>query len=682
MQAQDIFAFRLASQLALSPDGRKLAWVETKADCDGNSYRSHINLTDFATGTTTRLTEGPRDNNPSWSPDGSMMAYVARRTLRMGGRESNASQVYVMRSDGGPSWPVTDLRLGAGAPVWSPDGDRIAFIARVDDRKGPERISDPVDSESDKYLRFNEDVVVVRRRKWKSNGAGFIHNRRSHVVVTGVTSGPGEERTAPRTAIGGDFDVSGFCWDQSGKRMAFIVQPDPEPGKPFERRAELRVKETCAPAAVSRLLCTVARLDGEPAWSPDGKTIAVMGHDSPRSTYAHARLMLIAPDGSNQRWLAMNMDRTLGNDSIADVRTGSGVEGPVWFDGGKSILAQSNDQGTVQVVKIPVDGGPVQWLTQGKHQVITFSASDTGHALLVGDELNPSDIYLADATWGNWRRVTELNREFLATRALSKPERFDFQADDGVTVEGWVMRPVGFQAGVKYPAVLQIHGGPTKHYGYSYFHEFQLLAANGFVVIYCNPRGSQSYSEDFCAAIQGDRGTRDYDDLMQFVEAAVEKYEFIDPDRVGVAGGSYGGFMTNWIISHTGRFRAAVSMRSMFNNSSEFGTGDRGYQREAEAGGGTPWGNPDGYMKTSPVKYIGRCTTPTMVIHSDMDLRCPIDQGEQLYAALFRVGVPCEMVRFPGESHELSRGGKPWHRVFRLNKIVEWFERWLKPPVA
>ncbi|MFO8060265.1 MAG: S9 family peptidase [Bacillota bacterium] len=679
VSSRDLFLVQHASDPQISPDGKSLAWVRTSLDADSNSYLSSIYLTDLATGRSRRITTGPRDTHPRWSPDGSMLAFVGRRSMEAGGERSNSRQVYLMRSEGGEAWPLTDLRDGAGVPLWSPDGSRIAFIARLDERRGLQRIGDPDPTRESLHARYTDDVLVIRRRKWKSNEAGFIAHKRSHVVLVEVVDDPDADRPVPHLAVGGDLDVSGFCWDPTGEMMAFITQPDPEPGKAYERKGELRIAgvEDCPTS--SRLVAALRRLESTPAWSPDGSTIAVLGHDSPRASYADTRMFVIDPGGSEVRCISEDAGRSLGDRSVGDTRAYGSAGALCWCDDGEALMAQVSDMGTVQVLKVVADGSRLQRLTDGYHQVNAFDYHEGSDqlALLISDMLNPGDLYLTTASGGELRRLTHLN-DWLGDRALIGPERIVVAADDGTDIEGWVMRPAGFEQGRKYPTVLQIHGGPVRQYGYTYMNEFQVLAGRGYAVIFCNPRGSQGYGEDFCAAIQEDRGNRDYRDIMQFADGAVAQFDFLDADRMGVAGGSYGGFMVNWIIGHTDRFAAAVSMRSITNNYTEYGTGDRGYQREAASGGGAPWENPDGYMDSSPIKYIGSCTTPTMVIHSDMDLRCPVDQGELLYSALHRLGVPTEFVRFPGETHELSRSGKPWHRVFRLNKIVEWFERWLK----
>ncbi|PZN07416.1 MAG: peptidase S9 family protein, partial [Bacillota bacterium] len=291
-----------------------------------------------------------------------------------------------------------------------------------------------------------------------------------------------------------------------------------------------------------------------------------------------------------------------------------------------------------------------------------------------------ADLPGRDEPAGEIRSATRLsvaNERLLADVEVVEPETFTFQSD-GKLLDGWLLRPVGFEPGKKYPAILHIHGGPMFMYGYAFCHELQLLAARGYAVFFTNPRGSQGYGQEFCTAIRGDWGNRDYRDLMACVDAVLERFDFIDPERLGVAGSSYGGYMTNWIVTHTDRFRAAVTMDCIANGYSFFGTSDLGYD-DLFGLGVPPWEDPLRYLEMSPLHHIARCKTPLLIMHSEMDLRCPIEQAEQLYTALKVRGVPTEFVRFPGESHGLSLGGKPWHRVYRLDRIVEWFDRYLQP---
>ena len=293
---------------------------------------------------------------------------------------------------------------------------------------------------------------------------------------------------------------------------------------------------------------------------------------------------------------------------------------------------------------------------------------------------SPNDIWVGNITDTGIRerRITDVNRDWLNRVTVTEPIRFTFRSSDGPEAEGWIVYPSRHPGLGKIPAVLQIHGGPTVMYGYVFFFEFQLLASGGLAVVYSNPRGSFGYGQEFAAAIRGDWGHYDYIDLMAAVDSGLVKGR-LDSNRLGVAGGSYGGYMTNWIITQTQRFKAAVSMRSISNLYSFFGTSDGGFL-DADDYGGPPWAMSAKYLKQSPISYVANVRTPLLMIHSDLDFRTPIEQGEQFYTALKFLGRKVRFVRFLTETHELSRSGDPWHRVIRLEYILEWFQDHLKPP--
>jgi dipeptidyl aminopeptidase/acylaminoacyl peptidase len=271
------------------------------------------------------------------------------------------------------------------------------------------------------------------------------------------------------------------------------------------------------------------------------------------------------------------------------------------------------------------------------------------------------------------RRLTEANRGLLDQVALSRPERFAYRGADDWTIEGWVFPPAGLEPGRRYPAILTIHGGPHGAYGEAFFHEFQMLASLGYAVILTNPRGSQGYGQAFTSATKHDWGGEDYADIMAGLDAALARFPYMDPDRLGVEGGSYGGYMTNWVIGHTGRFKAAVTMRSISNCLSQWGMSDLAYFKGYWEFPGEPWDSPLFYWERSPLAYVKNITTPLLILHSENDLRCPIGEGEQLFAALKKLGREVVFARFPNESHDLSRNGQPQHRIERLRLISDWF---------
>ncbi|PYM17966.1 MAG: hypothetical protein DMD81_07215 [Candidatus Rokuibacteriota bacterium] len=327
----------------------------------------------------------------------------------------------------------------------------------------------------------------------------------------------------------------------------------------------------------------------------------------------------------------------------------------------------------------PADG-PAR-IVDGKRWITGVSASPDGVrlAFTASDPTSPAQLFVANADGTGERQLTDLNREWKSEVALSEPERVRFTRA-GFEIDVWVMKPFGFEPGRRYPALLNVHGGPHTQYGHVFFDEFQVYAGAGYGVIFANPRGSQGYGEKFTRAVVGDWGGGDFDDVMAAVDVTLARFDWIDPERLGILGGSYGGFLTSWAVGHTSRFKAACSERAVNNQLTMFGTSDIGpWFQPAQVGGGMPWDDPARWVERSPLTYAKQVTTPLLIIHSEDDLRCPIGEAEQLFTALKKLGKDVRFVRFPDENHELSRSGRPRHRLARFEFILEWFDAHLKP---
>jgi dipeptidyl aminopeptidase/acylaminoacyl peptidase len=411
---------------------------------------------------------------------------------------------------------------------------------------------------------------------------------------------------------------------------------------------------------------------GPPAWSDDGRLIAFAASVR-RHADGYTDLMVVESiGGTPARRLTEDFAPTFEDSCIDDQRAGHGGPHLCWSPDSKEVYAQASGRGSTQLYAVPLATGKPRVIVGGPRRVYAFSIDRERRQVAMGcsDPGTPGDLFSAEVAGRGERRLTQVNAELFKEVQLARPEEFIFKGADGWDMQGWVMRPSGGAA--RPPAVLEVHGGPMAMYGWSFFYEFQLLAANGFAVVYANPRGSTGYGRAFSNAVVGDWGGKDYEDVMAGVDAAIAQ-GLVDGNRLGVGGGSYGGYMTNWAVGHTDRFKAAVTMRCVSNLAGMFGSSDLGWFLIDDFMGAVPWKDLDRLTERSPITYVDRIQTPLLILHSDQDLRCPIEEGEQMFTALKFLGREVKMIRFEGQSHDLSRNGHPRSRVIRLHHIVDWF---------
>jgi dipeptidyl aminopeptidase/acylaminoacyl peptidase len=634
MTADDLFRIQWVSDARLSPDGRTVAFTVTRLDQEADDYRSTIWTVRSDGGDEPRqLTTGKgKDNSPRWSPDGSHLAFLSDR-------DGGKSQVHLIDAAGGEARRLTDIKQGAGAPVWSPDGRRLVCVVRTGGDDEQEKDGKPK----------TKPARVITMLKQRMNAEGWTYDRRRHLFIVDAATGETRQLTD------GDWDDIQPAWSPDSRRITFVSAR--HESRERDRSEDLWVVDADGgePVQVTPGGGSVAL----PAWSPDGQSIAYMGFADAEDPPRNSRLWLTPATGGAPRCLTANLDRNL---------EASETAAPVWAADGASILTGIQERGTVGVVRVAVAGGSVERLVAGQRSINNYDPRGDAIAFVASGPARPAEVFIRDA--GGERQLTDLNAAWRSEVELVEPEHFTVSSPAG-EVDCWVMRPAGFEPGKKYPALLNIHGGPFVQYGYTFLDEFQVQAGAGYVVVYSNPRGSSGQEEDFARALIGSPAEPMTEDVLAAMDEALRRYDFIDPERTGVLGGSYGGYITGWIIGHTDRFAAACAERGIYNRYSRELTGD--IPTAFTYLGVRPWEEPETYWRWSPIAFVKEMRTPVLIVHSEEDLRCPIEQAEQLFAALKRLGRDTRFIRFPGENHELSRAGKPSHRLQRFEHMLGWF---------
>ncbi len=642
----DLFDIRIVSEPQSSPDGRLLAYTVTQADEKENRYRAAIWLVPTDGGEPWRLTSGQhRDGMPRWSPDGATIAFTSDRDPD----ETGKGQIWTIPTTGGEPARLTSLARPVEDFAWSPSGTQIALVSKV--RVGPERP--------------DSDVRVITTIRFRFDGEGFLDDHYRQIFVVDVSSGKTRQVTE------GPFEHLHPAWSPTGHEIAFSSNRDE--GWEMSTVRDIYVIRPAGRAV--RLVTDGTGNWRRPSWSPDGTTLACLGTRNLDSDAPRTELFTVPAAGGAPESMSASFDRSLADQGIGD--SGGYPEAPPrWEADGRSLLVPCSDAGTVQLARVAAPDGGVTLLTCGRQRVSGPSLLPDGRqAIAIATATTPGDIWVREPD-GELRRLTDVAESWSRQVTLVEPEPFRVKSADGTEVHGWVLKPPGFDPATKYPLLLEIHGGPFGMYSESLMHEFQVLAARGYVVLYTNPRGSAGYGDELAGALFRGWGKNDLPDLMAAVDWAIDQ-GYVDKERLGVLGGSYGGFMTNWVISHTDRFRAAVTQRCLSDMYSTFGTDDIYFAGSRQTIGGDPWDDPDIYWELSPITYVDRIETPLLIEHQEQDLRCPIGQAQQLFTALKRRGKTVEMMLYPDESHGMSRTGQPKHRIVRLNAILDWFDRYL-----
>jgi len=649
---EDYFAFEFISDPNISPDGKLVAYVVTKIDRAQNRRNSSIWMvtTDGSRAPWQFTTSPQNSNSPRWSPDGRSIAFLSSRPESTAPATPTAeqprSQVWLLSMAGGEAKRITNLKNGVSLFRWSPDGTRLVVVSRIG----------PSDTQLQADTRAGSDVRHYKNSSYKFNDTGWFDDRRTHLWVVDVKTGAAKPVTR-----GDDWNDSDPQWSPDGKRIAFVSN---RTGKEYDdnRNTDVWVINVDNDPEKLTKISDHDESDNQPRWSPDGKTIAFTGEVHDRD---HPKIWLAPSSGGTASVLAANN---------LDLIPGQ-LE---WSEDGKSLYFETGVKGELHLFRVDVPTKAVAQVSAGARAVrnVDFNFASRKMVYLANDFKHLDDLYISDLDGKNERKLTNLNETLWKQIQFADVERFTYKSADDWDIDGFFVKPIGWRSGKKYPLVLSIHGGPAGQYGVDWYHEFQVYAAKGYAVLFTNPRGSTGYGQKFERGIVNEWGGKDYIDVMNGLDAGLKKYPWIDQDRMGVTGGSYGGFMTNWIVGHTNRFKAAVTLRSVVNFISDEGTRDGAYGHTPDFGGDL-FQKFELYWDRSPLKYASSVKTPTLILHSDNDFRVPIEQGEQWFRALKHFGVTTEIVMFPRENHNLTRTGEPKHLVESLNWQLYWFDRFL-----
>jgi dipeptidyl aminopeptidase/acylaminoacyl peptidase len=643
IRPEDYFALEAVSDPRISPDGTRVAFALTKVDPAKKQRRSAIWMVP-ADGSRPpwALTTSPQNtNSPRWSPDGRSLAFLSARPGDDDSKGVDKTQVHVLSLDGGEARRLTSAEDGVRAFAWSPDGSRLVCVIRTPPPKedlGFER------TDSRRYTGIF----------YKLDGVGWDDGRRSHLFVVEAASGESKQITS------GPWNDTDPEWSPDGTRIAFVSDRTSGERDWEGRHSDVWVVPAAGGEAVR--ISDHDEADTDPAWSPDGRTLAFFGSLSEGD---HPKIYLAPSAGGAPSTLASPGVDHLGNHLT-------------WDAGGRALTFEAGAKGERHLFRVDLGSKAVNPVTRGARQVSQVDVSEKARRMVyrANDSTHPDDLYVADLSGLNERRLTRFNAALL--EGLPAVERVAWKGADGWDIEGFLLKPAGWETGRKHPMVMSVHGGPNGMHGYGWLFDLQCFASRGYAVFMPNPRGSSGYGEAFQRAVTNEWGGKAYVDIMNGVEAVLKANPWIDRERLGVVGQSYGGFMTNWIVGHTTLFKAAVTMAGLSNMVSAQGERDAAYNHRRDFGG-IVFDNVERYWDTSPLKYAPQVKTPTLILHGEADHRVPLAQGEEWFRALKHYGVPSELVVFPRASHAFRTAGEPKQVVEAVNWQLWWLDRYLAP---
>jgi dipeptidyl aminopeptidase/acylaminoacyl peptidase len=628
----DFSRYRCLSRPEFSPDASKIVFSIQQANMEENQYDSDVAVVESDGSAVTRLSYGGKDSSPRFSPDGSTVAFLSRRGM---GKEDKGNELYIISLDEKEPRRLLRREEGLESPSFSADSKLIYFLGKV--------ISD----------KDNDDPKVVTRVPLWYNGVGFAYNFRKHLFSLDIVTGDLIQITS------GEFDVSTLRPSRNGRQIGYLASPD-------DMHSFIKdlfvVDDTSKVVKLTNSDMSISDFD----WSPDDSSIAFNGRDVSRGLTGNSRIFVLKSNGGDHLSKVEDTDLNKSNSLNSDARISEGAGRVVWD--GEFVYYLQAEGAYVRIYRVKPGTRP-ELIVSGDRSVDDFDVKRNRIAFVAMNSAHLQELSILE---NEEKRLTSFNQRVLQEFDIAAQEAFSFRASDGATVEGWVLAK---KREGKLPTIVYVHGGPKTAFGESYMHEFQVFASKGYAVLYSNIRGSAGYSANF-ADIRHHFGERDFKDLIEMIEYATGKFPFLNKDRMAIAGGSYGGFMTNWAIAHTNVFKAAVTDRSISSWRSSFWTADS--PEIAKELLGDPFQDANALDTMSPLTYAENIRTPLLIVHSMEDYRCPMTEGLQLFTALKYLGKNVELVLFPGENHDLSRNGKPKHRVARLNHYLRWFDKYLK----
>jgi dipeptidyl aminopeptidase/acylaminoacyl peptidase len=647
----DYFQIREVHDPQFSPDAQWISYGVSSASLKDDKNESRIWMVSTAGGEAIAMTaEGVSSSHARWSPDGKYLTFLS---ARKGGK----AQVWLLNRLGGEAQRLTDTVQGVDDFAWSPDSKRLVLVLRDPTPEEEEEAAKDKDKEKDgpetKEKKKAQKPWVIDRLQFKEDEIGYLDRRRAHLYVFDLTAKSLAQVTS------GDYDDEHPAWSPDGKQIAFVSnRSKPDPDRNYNTDIWVVAADNTDKGARLTQVTTNPGEDTSPVWSPDGKWIAYVTQLEPKLfQYATKHLALSPANGGEPKVLTLAFDRM--------------VTEPRFAPDGKSIYFIADDEGTQNVCRIAVTGGEVTRPFGGRFMVTGYSLAKSGDIVAqIATIDRPDELYTIPG--GKLTQITHTNDAFLAQLKLSVGEYVKFKSKDGTLVSGYLYKPLGYTSGRKYPTILRPHGGPVWAYYAEFDHLAQLFAANGYVVLYPNPRGSTGYGQDYAKAIWADWGNKDYQDDIAMVDYAIAQ-GIADPDKLGVGGWSYGGISTDFIITQTTRFKAAISGAGSALHVSQYGHDQ--YLKDYETELGRPWENKTLWDKISPFYRIASVTTPALFMGGEIDWNVPILGGEQMYQALKSLGRETELVVYPGEYHGFTT---PTHIKDRLERYLTWYAHYVK----